>query len=86
MPDHLTGQVTALFLYEAAEVIDLSKVATLIAPTVQARLSPKATTPPYVQYRQAPLTIDGEAIGLADDVWASASTSSSMTTASSPLP
>jgi hypothetical protein len=66
MPDHLTGQVTVLFLYEAAEVIDLAKVATLIAPTAQARLSPKATTPSYVQYRQPPLTIDGEAIALDD--------------------
>ena len=66
MLDHLSGQVTALFLYEAAEVIDLARVATLIAPTAQARLSPKAATPSYVQYRQPPLTIDGEAIGLAD--------------------
>jgi hypothetical protein len=66
MPDHLAGQVTALFLYEAAEVIDLTRVATLIAPAAQARLSPKATTPSYVQYRQPPLAIDGEAIGLAD--------------------
>jgi hypothetical protein len=66
MPDHFAGQVTVLFLYEAAEVIDLARVATLIAPTAQARLSPKATTPSYVQYRHPPLTIDGEAIGLAD--------------------
>jgi hypothetical protein len=66
MPDHLAGQVTALFLYEAAEVIDLPRVRTLIAPTEQARLSPKATTPSYVQYRQPPITIDGEAIGLGD--------------------
>ena len=29
-------------------------------------LTPKATTPSYVQYRQPPLTIDGEAIGLAE--------------------
>jgi hypothetical protein len=64
MAEHLTGQVTALFLYEAAEVIDLAAVARLIAPTAQARLSPKATTPSYVQYREPPLTIDGEAIGL----------------------
>jgi hypothetical protein len=64
MPPSLAGQVTALFLYEAAEVIDLARVATLIAPTAQARLSPKATTPSYVQYRQPPLTIDGDAIGL----------------------
>jgi hypothetical protein len=66
MPDHLAGHVTVLFLYEAAEVIDLAQVRTLIAPTEQARLSPKATTPSYVQYRQPPITIDGEAIGLGD--------------------
>jgi hypothetical protein len=62
--EHLAGQVTALFLYEAAEVIDLPAVTRLIASTAQARLSPKATTPSYVQYREAPLTIDGEAIGV----------------------
>jgi hypothetical protein len=66
MPLTLAGHVTALFLYEAAEVIDLPTVAKLIAPTAQARFSPKATTPPYVQYRQPPLTIDGDALGLAE--------------------
>jgi len=66
MSENLAGHVTVLFLYEAAEVIDLTTVGKLIAPAAQARLSPKATTPSYVQYRQAPLTIDGEAIGLAD--------------------
>jgi hypothetical protein len=66
MPDTLAGHVTVLFLYEAAEVIDLAAVAKLIAPTALARLSPKATTPSYVQYRQPPLTLDGRAIGLPD--------------------
>jgi hypothetical protein len=64
MPDITAGQVTALFLYEAAEVIDLPRVAGLVGPTAQARLSPKATAPSYVQYRQPPLIIDGEALGL----------------------
>jgi hypothetical protein len=66
MPETLVGHVTALYLYEAAEVIDLAAVTKLIARTAQARLSPKATTPSYVQYRQPPITIHGEAIGLAD--------------------
>jgi hypothetical protein len=66
MPELLTGQVTALFLLEAAEIIDLTRVATLIAPTAEARFNPKATTPPYVQYRQPPLTIEGDAIGFPD--------------------
>ena len=64
MTDITAGQVTALFLYEAAEVIDLPRVAGLVGPTAQARLSPKATAPSYVQYRQPPLIVDGEALGL----------------------
>jgi hypothetical protein len=66
MTEQLTGQVHALFLYEAAEVIDLPGVSRLIAPTAQARLSTKAATPSYVQYREPPLTIHGEALGLSD--------------------
>jgi hypothetical protein len=66
MPEILAGQVTAFYLYEAAEIIDLAKVATLVGPAEQARLSLKATAPSYVQYRQAPLIIDGEALGLAE--------------------
>jgi hypothetical protein len=66
MPENLAGQVTALFLYEAAEVVDLATVAKLIAPAARTRLSPKATTPSYVQYRQPPLIIHGDALGLPD--------------------
>jgi hypothetical protein len=66
MSDIIAGQVTAFFLYEAAEIIDLPRVAGLVGPTAQARLSPKATAPSYVQYRQPPLTIDGEALGLSE--------------------
>jgi hypothetical protein len=66
MPDILAGHVTAFFLYEAAETFDLSAVARLIGPAAPARLSPKATMPSYVQYRQPPLTIDGESLGLAE--------------------
>ena len=60
MPENLAGQVTLLFLYEAAEVIDLTTVAKLIAPAAQARLSPKATTPSGVRADSRPgaLTAD----------------------------
>jgi hypothetical protein len=61
-----SGQVTAFFLYDAADAIDLPAVATLIGPTARERLRPKTTTPPYVQYQQLPLTIDGHALGLHD--------------------
>jgi hypothetical protein len=64
MPDIVTGHVTAFFLYDAAEVIDLAAVATLIGGTTRVRLTPKTATPPYVQYEQPPLTIDGSAMGL----------------------
>ena len=66
MSTDLSGQVTAFFLYDVADAIDLSAVATLVGPTARVRLTPKATTPSYVQYQQPPLTIDGAAIGLHD--------------------
>ena len=61
-----SGQVTAFFLYDVADAIDLPAVATLIGPTARVRLTSKTTTPSYVQYQQAPLTIDGLALGLHD--------------------
>jgi hypothetical protein len=64
MPAFMTGHVTAFFLFDAADVIDLSVVPTLIGGTSRVRLTPKTTTPSYVQYEQPPLTIDGGAIGL----------------------
>ena len=58
-----SGHVTAYFLYDVAEAIDLPRVRGLIGGAVTARLTPKPTTPPYVQYQQPPLAIDGEAVG-----------------------
>jgi hypothetical protein len=66
MPADLLGHVTAFFLFDAADAIDLQAVATLIGPTARVRLTPKTTTPSYVQYHQPPLTIDGHALGLHD--------------------
>ena len=62
----LAGHVTAFFLYDVAEVIDLSTVGSLVGGTTRARLTPKATTPSYVQDQQPPLTIEGAALGLHD--------------------
>jgi hypothetical protein len=66
MSAELSGQVTAFFLFDVADAIDLQAVATLIGPTARVRLTPKTTTPSYVQYQQPPLTIDGHALGLKD--------------------
>ena len=64
MPTIRAGHVTAFFLYDVAEAIDLPRVRSLIGGAVSARLNPKPTTPPYVQYQQAPLAIDGDAVGM----------------------
>lgn len=66
MPPILASQVTAFFLYDAAELIDLAHVATLVGGTTRVRLTPKTTTPSYVQYQQPPVTLEGAAIGLPD--------------------
>src|SRR5262245_34308473 len=66
MSAELSGHVTAFFMYDAADAIDLHAVATLIGPTARERLTPKTTTPSYVQYHQPPVTIEGQALGLPD--------------------
>ena len=60
------GQVTAFFMYDVAEAINLGMVQSLVAPTVQSRLGPKPTTPAYVQYQQPPLSAEGAAVGVSD--------------------
>ena len=64
MPAIAAGHVTAFFLFDAAEVIDLAAAGSLVGGASRVRLTQKTTTPSYVQYEQAPLTIDGGAIGL----------------------
>src|SRR4030095_7115546 len=64
MPSIRSGHVTAFFLYDVAEAINLQKVPTLIDRTVAARLAPKPTTPPYVQYKVPPLSTGGEVVGV----------------------
>jgi hypothetical protein len=61
-----SGHVTAFFLYDVAEVIDLQRIRGLIGGAVTARLNPKPTTPPYVQYQQPPLAVDGDAVGTSE--------------------
>ncbi len=68
MPAIVAGHVTAFFLFDAAEVIDLAAAGSLIGGASRARLTPKTTTPSYVQYEQPPLTIDGGAIGLSESL------------------
>ena len=61
----LEGFVTAFFLFDIADAIDVAQVRDLIGSAVTMRLSPRASTPPYVQYQKAPVSVDGEALALA---------------------
>lgn len=61
-----SGSLTALFLYDVAEEVRLATVSAIVGSAVPARLAPRPGTPPSVQYQQAPLSIDGEALGLVD--------------------
>ena len=63
-----SGLVTAFYLFDVAEAIDLKAVPRLLtAQTSAARLAPKPVTPSYVQYQEPPpLLVDGDALGQAD--------------------
>ena len=64
MPHIRSGHGTAFFLFDVAEAISLDRVRGLIGPTSEARLVPKSSTPPYIQYQQPPLAIEGGSLGL----------------------
>lgn len=62
-----SGQITAFYLFDVAELADLAGVTRLIpAETAQARLAPKPVTPAYVQYQQPPVVVDGDAVQMAE--------------------
>ena len=61
VPDIRAGQVTALYLFDVAEAINVSGVPDLIGgDAVAVRLAAKSARPPYVQYQQPPVSFDGE--------------------------
>lgn len=59
----MNGYVSAYFLFDIGDGIDLRAVAADIDESVQARLSTRPSTPTYLQYQQPPLTLAGAAIG-----------------------
>jgi hypothetical protein len=62
----LSGSLTALFLFDVADAIDLRMIRTLVEATAPAPLTPKVTTPSYVQYSQPPIAFDGHTIGIGE--------------------
>lgn len=67
MSEIRAGHVIAFYLFDVASSVNLPAVSRLVGgPAVPARLTPKPSTPAYVQYGTAPLLFDGEAIGVVD--------------------
>ena len=62
----LTGNVTAFFLFDVADAIDLQHARQLVGQTVATRFSPKPPAPPYIQYREPPITVEGAVLGVAE--------------------
>jgi hypothetical protein len=58
------GQITAFYLFDVAESIDLSRLPSLLsANAAPVKLASKPAIPSYVRYQTAPLQIDGDALG-----------------------
>lgn len=62
---HVTGSISAVYLFDIAEVIDLAGVRGVLgAHGASAELSDKSAGPPRVRYQQAPVIADGVALGI----------------------
>jgi hypothetical protein len=59
-----SATLTAFYLYDVAEQIDLAGLRTTLGAGDSARLQPATTAPSYFQYQVPPLVIDGERIGI----------------------
>jgi len=60
-----TGLLRVFHLFDVAEALELAEVPALLGcDAPPARLSFKPLTPPYVQYQQGPLAVDGRQLGV----------------------
>ena len=65
MPQITAGSLTAFFLFDVAEAIDLALLQKVIgASAAEARFVPKSGAPSYFQYAVPPLVVDGAALGV----------------------
>jgi len=62
--DITSATVTAFYLFEVAEQIDLTRLRTLIRGGEEARLTSKSTAPSYMQYQTPPVVADGDMLGI----------------------
>jgi hypothetical protein len=58
--------MTAFFLYDVADAVDLATVGRLVEPTTSARMAAKAPAPAYIQYTHPPVAIDGTVVAAGD--------------------
>ena len=65
-PGMPAGNVTAFFMFDVGDAIDLPQLAGRVDRTVASRLATKPPTPIYLQYQQPPLTFDASALGVGD--------------------
>ena len=62
----LAGQVTAFFLFDVAEGVQLSALRSILGASAESpRLAVKPAVPAYVQYQEPPVQVDADALGLA---------------------
>lgn len=59
-----SGWITAFFLYDVAEAIDLPTVDRLAGPTTSARMAARPSAPAYIQYSHPPVSFDGHALDM----------------------
>jgi len=64
--DIRAGTLTAMYLFDVAEQIDLARLQAVIGGGEAARLVPKSAAPAYLQYQVPPLVIEGEAAGIGE--------------------
>ena len=57
--------LTAFYLYDVAEQIDLAALRATLRTGAAAKLQPAAITPSYLQYQVAPLVVEGDHVGIA---------------------
>lgn len=62
----LAGQVTAFYLFDVAEAVDLAAVRGMVGASAESRrLTLKPAIPAYVRYQDPPVQVDAEALGAA---------------------
>ena len=67
MPAIASATITAFYLFDVAEQIDLIALRSAIGGGAEsARFTSKSASPSYLQYTAPPVVVDGDVIGLAD--------------------